>query len=470
MGVIESVLSLLLTLGILVTIHEFGHFWVARRCGVKVLRFSVGFGKPIVSWHDKTGTEFVLAMIPLGGYVKMLDEREAPVEESLKSYAFNRKKVSQRIAIVAAGPIANFIFAIFAYWMMFFSGFNVLIPTIGNVEAESVAAKAGLYAGYEIKAIDGQETLGWRSASMALINRIGDSGTIEIDAKKVSISPTRNGSDYALSNLETERFSLSVENWLINQEPSELLSSLGIEPLRPLVPAIMGVIQEGSPAMQGGLLPGDVVIQANAKQISSWHQFVEVVQASAEKNIKVIVLRETADQQNKQVSLDLKPAIHQDEQGRTYGRLGVGAKPFKYPSEMIREVSYGPLTAFSHAMAQTWADTKMSLNAIKKMVQGLISLDNLSGPITIAQVASDSISSGAEEFLRFLALLSISLGILNLLPIPVLDGGHLLYYTLEAIRGKPLSDKWQTFGLKIGVSFILMLMTVAFYNDVMRLL
>jgi len=476
MDVIQSILSLLLTLGILVTIHEFGHFWVARRCGVKVLRFSVGFGRPIFSWFDKSGTEFVLAMIPLGGYVKMLDEREAPVEENLKHFAFNRKKVSQRIAIVAAGPIANFIFAIFAYWLMFLWGFNVLIPNIGSVDVDSVAAKSGLTSGYEITAVDGQETAGWRSVSMALINRIGDTGILEINARKsvsnsneyAKISPSFSTSEQ--SQALTETFSLPIEEWLINREPSQLLNSLGIQPARPVVPAIMGGIQKGSPAEQGGLQSGDHVFQVNERKIEAWHDFVEVVKASPEKEIQVDIIREDLNQQKQKVRLNLKPGIHQDELGNTYGRLGVSAKPFKYPSEMIREVSYGPFAAISYAAAQTWADTKMSLNAIKKMVQGLISLENLSGPITIAQVASDSISSGAEEYLRFLALLSISLGILNLLPIPVLDGGHLLYYTLEGIRGKPLSEKWQTFGLKIGISFILMLMSVAFYNDVMRLL
>jgi regulator of sigma E protease len=476
MDVIQSILSLLLTLGILVTIHEFGHFWVARRCGVKVLRFSVGFGRPIFSWCDKSGTEFVLALIPLGGYVKMLDEREGPVEESLKPFAFNRKKVSQRIAIVAAGPIANFIFAIFAYWLMFLLGFNVLIPNIGSVEAESIASRAGLTSGYEIIAVDGQETSGWRAVSMALINRIGDSGTLEINAQKEVSNLANLTNDLRSLNQaeqgqsQIEKFSLPIEAWLVDLKPSQLLSSLGIQPLRPIVPTIMGTVQKNSPAEQGGLLPGDHVIRVNDRNIDAWQDFVEVVHASPEKEIQVDLIRKDLNQQPQEIRLSLKPGVYQDELGNTYGRLGVSAKPFTYPSEMIREVSYGPFVAMSYAAAQTWADTKMSLNAIKKMVQGLISLENLSGPITIAQVASDSISSGAEEFLRFLALLSISLGILNLLPIPVLDGGHLLYYTFEALRGKPLSEKWQTFGLKIGVSFILMLMTVAFYNDIMRLL
>jgi len=469
MDVLQSVLSLVLTLGILVTIHEYGHFWVARRCGVKVLRFSVGFGKPIFSWSDKTGTEFVIASIPLGGYVKMLDEREAPVEDHLKPFAFNRKKVSQRIAIVAAGPIANFIFAIFAYWLMFLSGFNVLIPNIGSVESDSIAAKAGLNAGFEITAVDDRETLGWRSVSMALINRIGDTGVIDIEAVPSVLSNSKLASN-AASAQSSQRYALSVDQWLIDSEPSRLLIDLGIQPLRPVIPAIMGEVQKDSPAEQGGLQSGDHVARVDGEPIDSWHDFVKIVQESPEKALRVNVIREHENHQKVEVNLVLKPALEQDESGRSYGLLGVRAKPFKYPEEMIRKVSYGPVKSLTSALSQTWADTKMSLNAIKKMLQGLISLENLSGPITIAQVASDSIGSGVEEFLRFLALLSISLGILNLLPIPVLDGGHLLYYSLEGLRGKPLSDKWQELGLKIGISFILVLMSVAFYNDVMRLL
>lgn len=456
MDVLQSVLSLILTLGILVTIHEYGHFWVARRCGVKVLRFSVGFGKPIFSWHDKSGTEFVIASIPLGGYVKMLDEREGPVEEALKPFAFNQKPVSQRIAIVSAGPLANFLFAIFAYWLMFLSGFNVLVPNIGAVDEGSIAANAGLSSGYQINAIDGRETPGWRAVSMALINRIGDTGNIEIEASRTVGQPSEN-------------FSLPIEDWLKNSEPSQLLSDLGIKPYRPSIPAIMGEVMEGSAAEQGGLKSGDQIVRVNDDLIQDWYGFVKVVQASPEKLLKVDVSREDINGQNENIILNLKPEAHQNESGESVGRLGVTAKPYKYPDEMIREVTYGPFNAFTQAASQTWEDTAMSLNAIKKMIQGLISLENLSGPITIAQVASDSISSGLEEFLRFLALLSVSLGILNLLPIPVLDGGHLLYYLYEGIRGKPLSEKWQELGLRIGISFILVLMLVAFYNDVMRL-
>lgn len=456
MILIQTILSLIVTLGILVTIHEYGHYWVARRCGVKVLRFSVGFGKPIFIWKNRHDTEFAIASIPLGGYVKMLDEREAPVEDALLPYAFNRKPVSQRIAIVSAGPIANFLFAIAAYWLMFLLGFNALTPTIGGVDQESIAARAGLYPGLEIIEVDGRETPSWRAVSMELINRIGDTGEINLSAKIANSSIS-------------DSYSLSIENWMLDREPHGLLSDLGIEPLKPPVPAVMGQILAGSPAEQGGLQVKDKIIEVNGTDIKDWFDFVDVIKVSAEKNVSVKVERVIENGSISTSVLTLKPEVFITEDGASIGRLGVSVQPFTYPPEMLRTISYGPIKSFSQACEQVWADTIMTLNAIKKMIFGLISLDNLSGPITIAQVANESIESGSEEFLRFLALLSVSLGVLNLLPIPVLDGGHIFYYLVEAVKGEPISEKWQVLGLKVGVSFILILMSLALYNDIMRL-
>ncbi|MFT6030905.1 MAG: regulator of sigma E protease [Oleiphilaceae bacterium] len=455
MDVIQPILSLILTLGILVTIHEFGHYWVARKCGVKVLRFSVGFGKPLYTWTNKAGTEFVIASIPLGGYVKMLDEREGAVAPEELSQAFNQKTVSQRIAIASAGPIANFMFAIFAYWMMFLSGFNVLIPTIGSVEEGSIADRAGLRAGYEIVSVDQTETLGWHSVSMNLINRIGDTGQI-----KVMASPA--------PGINEQLFVLDVQDWMINKEPRELISDLGITPYKPEIPAILGRVLEDSPAYRGGLKAGDKIISAGGQRIDTWFDLVDVIKVSPEKNIQIEVLR-TSENLEIVMQFDLTPSLHHDDQGKAVGKLGIGVAAFSYPDAMIRNVNYGPLDSVIEASIRVWSDTKMTLIAIKKMILGLISLDNLSGPITIAQVASDSISSGSEAFLSFLALLSISLGVLNLLPIPVLDGGHILFYVIEGLKGKPLAEKWQMLGIKVGISFVLVLMSLAFYNDVMRL-
>ena len=455
MDVIQSILSLILTLGILVTIHEYGHYWVAKRCGVKVLRFSVGFGKPIYSWLNKSGTEFVIASIPLGGYVKMLDEREGTVPPEELSKAFSQKSVSQRIAIASAGPIANFLFAIFAYWLMFLSGFNVLVPTIGSVEENSIADHAGLRAGYEIQFVDDKQTLGWRSVSMSLINRIGDTGTIEVLA-----SPA--------PGISQQVFLLDVKDWMIDKEPSQLISDLGISPYKPEIPAVLGQVLEGSPAERGGLLSNDKIFRANGQRIDSWFDLVDIIKVSAGIPVQLDVLRPNAYSEDI-LQFNVVPEGFKDESGQTVGRLGIGVAPFNYPEEMIREVSYGPLDSLVQASIKVWLDTEMTLIAIKKMIMGFISLDNLSGPITIAQVASESISSGTEAFLSFLALLSISLAVLNLLPIPVLDGGHILFYALEGIRGKPLAEKWQLLGVKIGISFVLVMMSLAFYNDVMRL-
>lgn len=451
MEVIQSVLSLILTLGILVTIHEYGHYWVARKCGVKVLRFSVGFGKPLYTRLNKHGTEFVIASIPLGGYVKMLDEREAPVAEAERPYAFNHKPVSQRIAIAAAGPLANFMFAVFAYWLMFLSGFNVLVPTIGAVAEDSIADRAGLRPGYEILNVDDQKTLSWHAVSMSLINRIGDTGQIEIMA-----SPA--------PGLNKQLFVLEVQDWMRNKEPSELLRELGIEPVKPDVPAVLGQVLPDGPGYKGGLQVGDKIIRANGQRIDQWFDLVDIIKTSAGEPVRLDILRNDL-----LLQLELTPEAVVTDEGETQGRLGIAVAPFEYPDEMIREVAYGPLVSLSEAVSRMWADTQMTLIAIKKMIMGLISLENLSGPITIAQVASQSISSGSEAFLGFLALLSVSLGVLNLLPIPVLDGGHILFYSYEAIRGKPLSEKWQLIGLKIGISFVLVLMSLAFYNDLMRL-
>lgn len=452
MAALESAISLIITLGILVTIHEFGHFWVARRCGVKVLRFSVGFGKPLFSWHDKLGTEYAVAAIPLGGYVKMLDEREGPVPEEQRHEAFSSKPVKQRIAIAAAGPLANFIFAIAAYWLMFMLGFNVVMPKIGAIEEGSIADQAGLRAGMVVEQIEEREAYSWREVVMGLVNRLGDTGEIQVHAR------TEGGVSSA--------FALPIDGWLAGESHDDMLASLGISPYRPAIPAIVGQLVSGGPAEGAGLKVGDRIIEANGSPIEDWFALVDIIQDNPAKKVDLTVQRA---QTRQEVELSLIPDSVASEDGGTVGKIGVGVAPFEYPTDMVSTVRYPVHTAFVEATNQTWNDIAMTLGAVKKMVVGLISLDNLSGPITIARVASQSISTGAEEFLRFLALLSVSLGVLNLLPIPVLDGGHILFYLVEAVRGKALSEKSQILGIKIGMSLVLMLMVIAFYNDIMRL-
>jgi regulator of sigma E protease len=450
MEALQSIFSLIITLGILVTIHEFGHFWVARRCGVKVLRFSVGFGKPLFSWKDRLGTEYAVAAIPLGGYVKMLDEREGPVASEDLHQAFSQKSVYQRIAIAAAGPIANFLFAIAAYWLMFVIGFSAVLPKIGSVLENSPAEKAGMQAGEIVVQVDGRDVYGWRDAIMSLVDRIGESGNIVVSAENESG--------------QRMRYSVQVDRWLADQEQNDLIGGLGISPYRPPIPPKFSIVQPNSAAEKAGILVGDEVIAVEGEPINEWFAFVEVVQASAGKELDVTVLRDS-----RPTELKLVPDGVINENGVTQGKIGVGVESFKYPQELIRTVSYGPLQSLSEAVSQTWNDTWMTLGAIKKMVVGLVSLENLSGPITIARVANQSISSGFEEFLRFLAILSVSLGVLNLLPIPILDGGHILFYLVEAIRGRALSEQSQVIGFKIGLSLVVMMMVIAFYNDIMRL-
>ncbi len=449
MQIIETVLALALTLGILVTLHEYGHFWVARRCGVKVLRFSVGFGKPMFSWYDKHGTEFAVAAIPLGGYVKMLDEREGPVPEELRDQAFTSKPPSQRIAIAAAGPVANFLFAIFAYWLLSVVGVTHVAPIVGQIADESVAERVGLQEGMEIHAVDGHRVSSWRDVNMRILERTGEHGLISMEVSEDGARGTVSG---------------ELSGWGLSDDTPNPLAEFGITPWRPAVPPVLGQISDGGRAQAAGLQPGDRIVAVDGEPISSWFELVEFIRNSPEQTLQVTIERNGAEQ-----SVSVTPEAKTQESGESIGFVGAGVEAISWPEEVLRDVSYGPFAAVPVALSETWADTRLTLVAIKKMVTGLLSPTNLSGPITIARVAEASVSSGFEDFVRFLAYLSVSLGILNLLPVPVLDGGHIVYYTIEALRGKPLSEQAQAFGLRIGMAMILTLMVFALYNDLMRL-
>ena len=445
MQIIETVLALALTLGILVTLHEYGHFWVARRCGVKVLRFSVGFGKPMFSWYDKHGTEFAVAAIPLGGYVKMLDEREGPVPEELRDQAFT----SKRIAIAAAGPVANFLFAIFAYWLLSVVGVTHVAPIVGQIADESVAERVGLQEGMEIHAVDGHRVSSWRDVNMRILERTGEHGLISMEVSEDGARGTVSG---------------ELSGWGLSDDTPNPLAEFGITPWRPAVPPVLGQISDGGRAQAAGLQPGDRIVAVGGEPISSWFELVEFIRNAPEQTLQVTIERNGAEQ-----SVSVTPEAKTQESGESIGFVGAGVEAISWPEEVLRDVSYGPFAAVPVALSETWADTRLTLVAIKKMVTGLLSPTNLSGPITIARVAEASVSSGFEDFVRFLAYLSVSLGILNLLPVPVLDGGHIVYYTIEALRGKPLSEQAQAFGLRIGMAMILTLMVFALYNDLMRL-
>ncbi|KAE9660044.1 sigma E protease regulator RseP [Pseudomonas sp. PB105] len=450
MSALYMIVGTLVALGVLVTFHEFGHFWVARRCGVKVLRFSVGFGMPLVRWHDRHGTEFVIAAIPLGGYVKMLDEREGEVPADQLDQSFNRKTVRQRIAIVAAGPIANFLLAMFFFWVLAMLGSEQVRPVIGAVEADSIAAKAGLVAGQEIVSIDGEPTTGWGAVNLQLVRRLGESGTVNVVVREQD------------SNAETPR-SLALDQWLKGADEPDPIKSLGIRPWRPALPPVLAELDPKGPAQAAGLKTGDRLLALDGQALGEWQQVVDLVRVRPDTKIVLKVERDGA-----QIDVPVTLAVR-GEAKAAGGYLGAGVKSPEWPPSMVREVSFGPLAAIGEGAKRTWTMSVLTLESLKKMLFGELSVKNLSGPITIAKVAGASAQSGVADFLNFLAYLSISLGVLNLLPIPVLDGGHLLFYLVEWVRGRPLSDRVQGWGIQIGISLVVGVMLLALVNDLGRL-
>ncbi|MGY2139658.1 sigma E protease regulator RseP [Pseudomonas reactans] len=450
MSALYMIVGTLVALGVLVTFHEFGHFWVARRCGVKVLRFSVGFGMPLVRWHDRRGTEFVIAAIPLGGYVKMLDEREGEVPADQLDQSFNRKTVRQRIAIVAAGPIANFLLAMVFFWVLAMLGSQQVRPVIGAVESDSIAAKAGLVAGQEIVSIDGEPTTGWGAVNLQLVRRLGESGIVKVVVREQD------------STSETPR-ELALDHWLKGADEPDPIKSLGIRPWRPALPPVLAELDPKGPAQAAGLKTGDRLLALDGQALGDWQQVVDLVRVRPDTKIVLKVERDGA-----QIDVPVTLSVR-GEAKAAGGYLGAGVKGVEWPPSMVREVSYGPLAAIGEGAKRTWTMSVLTLESLKKMLFGELSVKNLSGPITIAKVAGASAQSGVADFLNFLAYLSISLGVLNLLPIPVLDGGHLLFYLVEWVRGRPLSDRVQGWGIQIGISLVVGVMLLALVNDLGRL-
>ncbi len=450
MGALYMIIGTLVALGVLVTFHEFGHFWVARRCGVKVLRFSVGFGRPLLRWHDRQGTEFVLAAIPLGGYVKMLDEREGDVPTALLGQAFNRKSVKQRFAIVSAGPLANFLLALVFFWALAMLGTEQVRPVVGAVEAGSLAERAGLMAGQEIVEINGKPTAGWAEVNLQLIRRLGESGSLELLVRGVDGD-------------QPQRLQLELKDWLKGAEDPDPIGSLGIRPWRPEIAPVVAQLDPEGPAHAAGVLIGDRLVGLDGKALTEWQDVIDRVKPLGGQAVLLQVERN-----GDQIELPLTLA-ERGEGGTRRGYLGAGVAGGEWPPEMLRQVSHGPVEAVGEGLRRTWTMSVLTLDSLKKMLFGELSVKNLSGPITIAKVAGASAQSGVGDFLNFLAYLSISLGVLNLLPIPVLDGGHLLFYLVEWVRGRPLSDRVQGWGVQIGISLVVGVMLLALVNDLGRL-
>ncbi len=444
-----NIFALLITLGVLITVHEWGHFFVARRLGVKVIRFSIGFGQPLWRRTDKEGTEYVVAAIPLGGYVQMLDEREGEVPSEERHRAFNTQSVWTRIAVVAAGPLCNFAFAILAYALVFVIGVNALLPVLGEPRPDSPAARAGFEMGEQIVAVNGQATLTLDRVVLALIDT-------SMGAEQVTLTVE--------NELGTRRDrTIDLSGAAPHAERGRIMEYLGLR-LWPL-PAVVGSVQPDSPAQAAGLQTGDQIVAVDSRPVSGWEDLVGVIREKPNVSVMLTVRR---DEERREFSIT--PAVVQDG-NETIGRIGIGPMGMGETTSgrLHTVIQYNPLSAIVQGAVRTWEMSLFTVRMFGRMIFGQASLENLSGPLTIAQVAGQAATVGITAFLSLLALISVSLAVLNLLPIPVLDGGHLLFYAIEVVKGSPLSEYWQMFGQKIGLALVLMLMSVAIFNDLMRL-
>jgi len=444
--------SFIVALAILIAVHEFGHFWVARKLGVKVLRFSIGFGKPLLRRVGRRdGTEYVLASVPLGGYVKMLDEREETASVGERHLAFNRQALWKRSSIVVAGPLFNFVFAVFAYWAVFVAGDVGTRALVGEVTEGSIAAQAGFAPGDELLAVGNRRTPTWEAAVFALMAEV-------LDAEDLPVR-VRDG-----TGIELVRVIGGDALATLPDDPA-ILSNLGLEPARPILPAIIGDLIPGEPAAKAGLRTGDIVVGAAGEKIESWGELVDTVHAHPGRPLRLEIERGA-----EHLEVNLIPrAVTVAE--REIGRIGAGAQiPQDLFDRYQAEVRLGPFEAIGASIEKTVDMSLLMLRVIGRMLVGKASVENLSGPISIAETAGKTASYGLTYFVKFLAVVSISLGVLNLLPIPVLDGGHLLYFAVEAIKGSPVSERVQQQGQRVGLALLVALMTLAFYVDISRLL
>ena len=450
MNILWSLAAFIVALGVLITVHEFGHFWVARRCGVRVERFSVGFGRALWRRTDRQGTEYVLAIIPLGGYVKMLDERVEAVAPEFRHQSFNNKKIWQRAAIISAGPIANFIFAVFAYWLIFVIGVPSVRPVVAHVTANSIAAQSNISPGMELKSVAGIETPDWDSVRMALVGEIGDDQT--------TVDVAQFGSSQVVEK------TLDLRQWQFDPEKQDPVVSLGMIPRGPQIESVLQEVQPDSAAQKAGLQAGDRIVKVDGQILESWQSFVIQVRDNPGKPIALEVERA-----GNPVALTLTPDTKSAGKGKIQGFAGVVPKVIPLPDEYKTIRQYGPFVAFYEAGDKTWQLMKLTVSMLGKLITGDVKLNNLSGPISIAQGAGMSAEYGLVSYLTFLALISVNLGIINLFPLPVLDGGHLLFLAIEKLKGGPVSERVQDFSYRIGSVLLVLLMGLALFNDFSRL-
>ena len=451
MNIVTSILAFVVAIGLLVTVHEFGHYLMARLSGVKVLRFSIGFGKPLLSWHGKDGTEYVIAALPLGGYVKMLDSRETELAPGEETVAYNFQSRRRRLAILVGGPLFNFLFAILAYWAVFMIGVPGMKPVVGDIPAGTPAAVAGFQSEDRIVNVAGEPTPTWQAANIALLEGILDHRELPVTVESV--------------DGKRRTLVLQISNPRPLTEPGALLPGLGLNQWFPEVAPVIGDVQDGSPAAAAGLRSGDVVLESGGRSIDSPAEWIEQIQASAGESLDLLVQRG-----DRRVNLRVTPMAVVADSGETVGRIGAQVG---FPEGVIERFyaveRLGPLAALWRGVEQTGDFSLLTLRVLGRMVTGDVSLKNISGPINIANIAGQSASYGVVSFLVFLAVISISLGVLNLLPIPILDGGQIVFLGLEAAKGAPLSPEAEAVGQKVGLVMLAIFMSLAFYNDIVRL-
>ncbi|OBW92863.1 sigma E protease regulator RseP [Gallibacterium salpingitidis] len=440
-----TIASFIVVIAILVFVHELGHFWVARKCGVSVQRFSIGFGKVLWRKTDKYGTEFVVSLIPLGGYVRMLDERNEDVPPSLLAKAFNRQPVRSRIMIYAAGPLANFLFALVAFWLVYLIGIPTLKPIIADVRQDSLAAQAAIPNNYRITAIDNEPIHNWEDVNLVLAAKMGD-GEVEINLQDVD-------SDRTIQRR------VNLTDWKFDPSNETGFTALGIEPKRAKVDNIIAKVSENSPAAKSGLQIGDKIIAVNGEKVD-WQQFVAQIQKHLNQTMQVTIERHSSLQ-----TIALTPQLN--EKGKPF----VGLMPVVHSlnQQDIEVQRYGLFSALSHSWQMVGQLSWATIKIIGKLFTGEVSLNSLGGPISIAQGAGISSENGLTYFLRFMALISVNLGIMNLFPLPVLDGGQLVFLFIEGLTKKPVPEKIQNIAYRIGVALLLWLTVFVLFNDIMRL-